>query len=406
MAIPSLPVPADGGLKSIADLYSLINGQTTSTPDRIETTSTSQQGMDALLSQLLSGTNGLSAVAGAQRSAGGYGGSTNTLLTNDLITRAAGQVASQNQTRTTSGGKTTVGGTTGAGVGNTLGSLALGQGTAFAGKKLKDLFTTGGLLGAGGVAAGDAFLPGALDSVTGQVAGDAFLPGNLAQFGSIGTEAFDASGLVEAGSSGSFAGGDLLGTLGGVGELGAGLEGVAAADAAFTAGGVLGTGEVLAGIEGVAGFAEGATLLTTAGEVATVAEGFAIEEILLAVLAWIICTELASQRKMPARYYIHGAKAFSKYPEQGKLGYYLWAIPSVKHLRAYPDSLYSKFLKVIFNWRAENIAAHAGVGGARKLWKGAAVTAVLYPICWTLGHTVCRLSWFKQRSNYEVVYGG
>lgn len=117
---------------------------------------------------------------------------------------------------------------------------------------------------------------------------------------------------------------------------------------------------------------------------------------------WIICTELAKQGRMPQRWYIVGARVFAAYSEVAKQGYFLWAIPSVHHLRRHPNSLYSRFLCTVFNWRAENIAAHAGIRSARKLWRGAAVTAILWPICYGLG--AC-LAIAGRKMNWMTVYG-
>jgi hypothetical protein len=155
-----IAAPANGGLKSVQDLYDLINGKTTSTSGGNVTTSggdqttsgntsvvktdqgISQDSMNAMLQQILSGTNGLASVAGGQRSAGGYSSTTNQMLVNDLLTRSASQVAQQNQSKTvtsvsgpvtvsnapktvaTGPTQSTVGGATIAGVGNVAGSLA------------------------------------------------------------------------------------------------------------------------------------------------------------------------------------------------------------------------------------------------------------------------------------------
>lgn len=110
------------------------------------------------------------------------------------------------------------------------------------------------------------------------------------------------------------------------------------------------------------------------------------------VVGWIICTELVRQRRMPLRWYNYGAQVFRFYPDAVKEGYYVWAVPSVRHLRKHPQSLYSRFLCKIFNWRAENIAAHAGVPKARKLVRGAIVTAVLWPLCYGLGWARLKLN--------------
>jgi hypothetical protein len=91
------------------------------------------------------------------------------------------------------------------------------------------------------------------------------------------------------------------------------------------------------------------------------------------------------QDRMPKRWYLAGYPVFGAYPEIGKRGYYVWAIPSVRHLRRHPRSLYSRALCTAFNWRAEDIAARQGVRGARRLWRGRAVTAALVLPCLVLG---------------------
>jgi hypothetical protein len=89
------------------DIIKLLAGpgnQTTSNSGGVtETVSSniSQEGLSALLSNLLSNpSNGLAAVSAGQRSHGLYNSTTNQLLTNDLITRSAAQVAATNKTET------------------------------------------------------------------------------------------------------------------------------------------------------------------------------------------------------------------------------------------------------------------------------------------------------------------
>lgn len=126
-----------------------------------------------------------------------------------------------------------------------------------------------------------------------------------------------------------------------------------------------------------------------------------IVDVAASIIGWIICTELMKQNRMPYRWWIVGAKVFAAYPEEVKQGYYFWAIPSVRHLRAHPFSLYSRFLCLIFNWRAENIACAGGVKGAKKNWKGAAVTAILWPICYVIGFCLVRAN---LRQHWQSVY--
>lgn len=103
------------------------------------------------------------------------------------------------------------------------------------------------------------------------------------------------------------------------------------------------------------------------------------------IAGWVICTELVRQGRMPRKFWMPGAAVFASYPDYVKEGYYTWAVPSVRHLRAHPRSLYSRLLCRVFNWRAENIAASAGVRGAQRLYRGYAVTAILWPLCYTVG---------------------
>lgn len=121
----------------------------------------------------------------------------------------------------------------------------------------------------------------------------------------------------------------------------------------------------------------------------------------LSIAGWVICTELVAQRRLPRRYWMPGAAIFASYPDAVQEGYYVWAVPSVRHLRLHPYSRYSRLLCAIFNWRAENIAAHAGVRGARVLVRGALVTACLWPMCWVLG--AARLA-LKRTTNWKGLY--
>lgn len=116
----------------------------------------------------------------------------------------------------------------------------------------------------------------------------------------------------------------------------------------------------------------------------------------LAIVGWIICTELMKQGKMPKKWWIKGAPIFAAYPDVVKQGYYLWAIPCVDHLRRYPNSILSRLLCVVFNCRAKSIAE-------KSTFSGAMVTAILWPICYVLGTGLklfnLRLDWLKI---YEV----
>lgn len=253
----------------------------------------------------------------------------------------------------------------------------------------------------GGASLGDA----SIGAGTGTLAADSSGSVNLG----------DASGLLDASSVGSTASTTSeLAALGGAdagaaigGDVGEGVflgDSVAGAD---TVGGALGLGitDSAAGIGDAAGLAvglgpsvgvgdalAGGDVLgaVSAGEGSIEGAGAADAIGDVGAAAWIICTELARQKRMPLRFYSYGAKAFANYWNWGKCGYYIWAIPCVRHLRVKPNSKFSKFLELIFNWRAEYIAAYSGCRGARKLLRGRIVSYTLWAICFVLAVSICQ----------------
>ena len=126
--INAIDASSAGGIKNISDLYNLISGTTTSTSGGTVTTNQgiSQESMNAMLKSALESSNGLAAISGGQRTAGGYGSSVNTMLTNDLLTRTAGQIAQAAQTKTvtTTPTTTTTGGVTAEGAAKSAGFVA------------------------------------------------------------------------------------------------------------------------------------------------------------------------------------------------------------------------------------------------------------------------------------------
>lgn len=98
----------------------------------------------------------------------------------------------------------------------------------------------------------------------------------------------------------------------------------------------------------------------------------------------IICTELMKQGRLSKKLWIIGSKEFAGYWEHGKVGYYLWSIPAVAHLKQSPDSYLSHALEVIFNKRAEYVAARTGYKKYKKTLLGAVITKGMYAACWTL----------------------
>lgn len=148
-------------LSALPGIASLFTGKSSTTSESI-----SPEGQQAMLTQLLSGTNGLASVAGAEHSAGLYNSSTNTQLTNDLLTRASAQVAQANKTTTTTQNAQLPAGKTAALASG--GALALKLFNQFGGaKKAKDLLTGNGQD----------------TSVASQIPGSTGLPANTAAFG-------------------------------------------------------------------------------------------------------------------------------------------------------------------------------------------------------------------------------
>lgn len=119
---------------------------------------------------------------------------------------------------------------------------------------------------------------------------------------------------------------------------------------------------------------------------------------------WIVCTELVRQNRMPHRFYIYGLQAFSNYDAKGKKGYYIWAVPAVKHLRENPNSLLSKALEIVMVARAEYLAAEAGCKKAEKKLSGFLAKHILYGVCWTLSRTIARD--YNKITADEVAYAG
>lgn len=384
-------------MSDISNILNIFKGTGTTTQTNTSSEVVSNDKAKAYLQQILESNSGLAAVSGGQKSAGMYGSTVNTQLTNDLLARASAQTAALSSTKTsTSSSKT------GAQMDplKTVAGLALGQvltPIAKAGSKKLGLDKLGqnisdSIFGDGSAVTDTTpfdianFSPSASMSMP-------TLPDLSSSDINVGSSMPDATG------GGSSAAG-ILGTAGASAGIGA-LMSSGAADAAATGGGyVLGAEGATWGASAAA--AAGTDAAVTAGtaaaaDTAAAAGGADIIGTLAAAAAWIVCTELNKQGRLPYRYYIYGAREFAKYDERGKQGYYIWAIPSVEHLRAHPTSLYSRALEVVFNARAEYLAAKAGCKGARKTALGFITTHGLYAFCWTLSRTIARKAYTKEQ---------
>ena len=236
----------------------------------------SQQGMDAVLQQILGSAQGLASIAGGQKAAGLYNSTTNQMLMNDFITRAAGELEKQRA------GTTTVSKTAPQfGIGD-IGGLLLAQGASqLLGPTVKGIGSKMGLdvagqklaqtLGVGKKAASASSAAGGLEAA---MATDMWM--------------YPASAAANAGfaTGGSLAAGggiDAIGAMMGAGELLGGGAGLAIGEALGTAE-LLGTAAATAGaasgagaaLGGWAGMAEGAVLATEAATAAGAASGTGI----------------------------------------------------------------------------------------------------------------------------------
>lgn len=436
---------SSSGLDELTKILQTIKGgaKTTSTSSEV----VSNEKATALLKQILEGSGGLAAVSGAQKGAGLYNSTGNSLLTNDLLARSTANVAALSSQKTQT---TQVGAQPG----------ALGSAISLAGSSLLKPTITAGLkkLGVdtsaikspgdyiadaifGNTSAATSFSSlgadagvsiGAPVSNTAALQSLDFLGGgtgvssNIASSASgvLGSESLGSLFAVDAGTAGlSTAAASSLTDLGFLSGIGGGAAagsaaGLTAGTLATDVGGSLSSLGFLDGIGGAAAAGEagaagagalgalgpiglGLGAAAVAGKVLGIKEvdqvfngvGDAVTGLVKGVgkaTGWIICTELNKQGRLPNKWYYYGAKEFAKYDERGKQGYYIWAVPAVQHLRKYPTSLCSKVLEITFNARAEYLSAKAGLKGARKTMFGAITTHGLYAICWILSRTIAR----------------
>lgn len=362
----------------------------------------SQEGVNRAIQQILEGSQGLAATASGQHISGGYNNTTDMLLKNDLTARTAGTVALLNKkviTDTSNSGSTNVitnSGSTNSASNSGSQNVTFNSGNTTINRTdpVTDIVKnapyaistnqTAQVSGkvAAGIAAGSLIYNAAgqlINKGTGALV-DAVTGSNITS---------SAFGLSGADLVGDFYGADAAIGAGTSAGVGAGVAAGVGEGAAVGAGAAIGEGAAIGGA------AEAGGAAVAAGEGAGIWEGLA------AAAAWIVCTELLKQGKFNKRYYFAGSKVFNSYSEIGKIGYYIWAIPCVKHLRNHPNSRFSKILESVFNWRAEYIAATLGVPKASKLWKGALVSAILYPTCWILGHACYALN---IKRDYHVIY--
>jgi hypothetical protein len=401
-------------LGSIPGLSEAINGQTSTS-----STSISNQGLNYLLQQILSGTGGLATVAGGQNTAGLYNSTVQQQSVNDLLTRSAGEVASKTATTTTQKQPTINLGQTllqgGAGlVGSKLLTSALNSDGAVAlGNSVLGALGLGGTTAAGSDAAASSLLA-ATTGTPFTVAGSVAPAVANASLGATGAGVAGSVGAADLGAAGAGSLGSALGATG-AGALGAGLAGglgLGGAVGAATAGGLAAGGAALGGLGGAiagdvaastAGIAAGAGIgagAGAAGAAGGVAAAGGIGDTLAALataLAWVVCTELASTGEMEYETYQKAAPDFitrMRLKPSAVRGYHYWAVPYTRLMRRkdWLGKLARACMRPIANGRA------ALINGKPNFW-GYVTFIVIEPICTMLGNTVARKS-----QNWKSLY--
>lgn len=186
-------IAATGGAQNLLNLIGMFKGSTT-TKTQTTKPDVTAEGMNALVQQILGGTQGLASVATGQKVAGLYGSTTNQMLLNDLISRTAGELAKA-QAGTTTTETTKVDPKFGAS------DIATGLGLAglvsLLGPSLQGILGEGGTLNKAGTALADVLGLGTSKVGPGGIGGTA---------GTAGAEAADTAGglLSEFGSSDAY----------------------------------------------------------------------------------------------------------------------------------------------------------------------------------------------------------
>jgi hypothetical protein len=287
---------------SLTDLIKLIKGSSSSSSTK---SNISKEGVDAMIQQILQSSQGLAAVSMGQKSSGMYNSTVNQQLTNDLTTRAAGEVAKL-QAGTTTTQKTAPGVS-----GKDALTLMLAQGgKSLLGPSAKALAGKSGLDQLGNKLA-DAL--GLADS-----SGVPASIGTSAGLGEISLGDFAGLSVPDIATSASA---DILGSS--LAEsFGVGSGDVIASDiAASTAGDI-----------GASAAADVGTEVATDALKDTATEGGAEA----GAAAWVICTELHSQKLLETNLYLASALRALELSPQLMRGYHAWAIPVTKWMRKSP----------------------------------------------------------------------
>jgi hypothetical protein len=411
-SLPTLPAESKNNILDIVrsgqGLLDIFAGKKTEgTQTSTTQTALSQEGIQALLNQILGGNQGLATVASGQKSAGLYNSTVHTLLANDLLSRAAGEVAVKGAPTTTSSksaqqqvpqmdfGKTLLG----LGV-SALGSKALKASGASdkIDSVFKDIFGKGkkalpesadtedaslgiaaGAFNGGNIADGGDFASSIVDSGFSSGGGGINILSNLG--GSVGDLYPGAADSFLSSSAENFAGnaGDIWSDAASLGENAAENVGESVAENAIE-GGISGSVPIIGpaiklfqgDTAGAAGSAIGGAIGSTFGPVGTVV-GSTIGSAIAG--GSVICTECHYRGDMSAERY----KASTLYGYNhmvARSGYHIWGVPAVSLMKR------SKLFYYVARFLANSYAAHITGEGSLV---GATIISIGYPICYTLG---------------------
>lgn len=357
-------------LAAINTFVGMLKGGTSSQTTQSNIT---PEGMNYLLTQILSGSQGLAPIASGEKTAGLYNSTGRTQMLNDLSVRAAGELAAKQAGTTTQNrtnpsisalpilaafaGTKLLGPTVKTGM-SKLGIPTFDEAAAKINEAIWGTGGPGGGTSAGYLSAADT--AGGLNPMFGSAA------------------AYDAAIATPAAAS-EIGGVNAMGDVGmGAGAAETGMASAAASEAGASA----------AMAEAGATTAEASMAAIEAGS--TAAEGAGIAETLAEAAAiWVICTELESQKLLTKQEYLASAvHALDLHPTLLR-GYHWWAVPFTQKLRK--SKMLSKLVAPIAVARCRYLLGKLSILG----WL---TVAVGEPICHLIG-------FFVPEQNWQVLYG-
>lgn len=364
------------GLAAINTFVGMLKGSTSSQTQQSNIT---PEGMNYLLTQILSGSQGLAPIAQGEKTAGLYNSTGRTQMLNDLSVRTAGELAAKQAGTTT---------TTRQNPSISLFPIL----AAFAGTKLLGPTVKTGMQKLG--------IP-SIDQLGTSISDAIWGAGSTAGSPATLAAADTAAGLNPAFGSlaayeGAMAGGSTAAASGAVSEdalasyYGADTAGAAAAAETAAASEVGGTAAFADVGMGAAEAASSTAAIATAAEAAgTASEGAGLAELAMeAAAVWVICTELESQNRLSKQEYLASAvRALDLHPTLLR-GYHWWAVPVTRWMRKSPRL--SRSLAPIARARCRYLLGKFSLIG----W----LTVILgEPICHLIGL-------FISEQNWQVLY--